>query len=45
MQIYHRMGDRASIIRTYQDCQDALQRQLGLPPSNDTTQLYRRLIA
>jgi DNA-binding SARP family transcriptional activator len=39
------MGDRASIIRTYQDCQDALQRQLGLPPSKDTTQLYRRLIA
>jgi len=45
MQIYHRMGDRASIIRTYQDCQDALYRQLGLLPSNDTDQLYRRLIA
>jgi two-component SAPR family response regulator len=45
MQIYHRMGDRASIIRTYQDCQDALHRQLGLLPSKDTDQLYRRLIA
>jgi DNA-binding SARP family transcriptional activator len=45
MQIYHRMGDRASIIRTYQACQDVLQRQLGFPPSNDTEQLYRRLIA
>ena len=45
MQIYHRMGDRASIIRTYQACQDALHRQLDLPPSNDTDQLYRRLIA
>ena len=45
MQIYHRMGDRASIIRTYQACQDALQRQFGFPPSNDTEQLYRRLIA
>jgi LuxR family transcriptional regulator, maltose regulon positive regulatory protein len=44
MQIYHRMGDRASIIRTYQACQDALQRQLGFPPSDDTDQLYRRLI-
>jgi LuxR family transcriptional regulator, maltose regulon positive regulatory protein len=45
MQIYHRLSDRASIIRTYQACQEALQRQLGFPPSNDTDQLYRRLIA
>ena len=45
MQIYHRLSDRASIIRTYQTCQDALQRKLGFPPSNDTDQLYRRLIA
>jgi two-component SAPR family response regulator len=45
MQIYYRMGDRASIIRTYQACQDALNRQLGFPPSDDTDQLYRRLIA
>jgi DNA-binding SARP family transcriptional activator len=45
MQIYHRLSDRASIIRTYQACQDALQRKLGFPPSNDTDQLYRRLIA
>ena len=44
MLIYDRMGDRASIIRTYQACVDALNRQLGLPPSNDTEQLYRRLI-
>jgi LuxR family maltose regulon positive regulatory protein len=45
MQIYYRLSDRASIIRTYQACQDALQRKLGFPPSNDTNQLYRRLIA
>ena len=45
MQIYHRMGDRVSVIRTYQACRDALQRQLGFPPSNETEQLYRRLIA
>ena len=41
MQIYHRLGDRTSIIRTYQACQDALQRQLGMPPSKETEQLYR----
>jgi LuxR family transcriptional regulator, maltose regulon positive regulatory protein len=45
MQIYYRMGDRASIIRTYQTCHETLQRQLGFPPSNDTDHLYRRLIA
>ena len=45
MQIYYRLSDRASIIRTYQACQDVLQRKLGFPPSNDTDQLYRRLIA
>jgi DNA-binding SARP family transcriptional activator len=45
MQIYYRMGDRASIIRTYQTCNETLQRQLGFPPSNDTDHLYRRLIA
>ncbi|WP_345325048.1 tetratricopeptide repeat protein [Candidatus Villigracilis proximus] len=32
MLIYDRMGDRASIIRTYQACVDALNRQLGFPP-------------
>jgi len=31
MQVYHRMGDRTSVIRTYKTCQDALQRQLGFP--------------
>jgi LuxR family maltose regulon positive regulatory protein len=44
MQLYHRMGDRASVIRTYQACRDALQRLIGLPPSKETEQLYRRLI-
>lgn len=45
MQIHHRLGDRASVIRTYQACQDALNRQIGLPPSKETEQLYRRLIS
>jgi two-component SAPR family response regulator len=45
MQMHHRMGDRASVIRTYQACAEALQRQIGLPPSKETEQLYRRLIA
>lgn len=44
MQIYHRINDRAGIIRTYQTCQEALLRHIGFPPSNETEQLYRRLI-
>jgi DNA-binding SARP family transcriptional activator len=44
MQVYHRMGNRASVIRTYQACTEALQRQIGFPPSKETEQLYRRLI-
>jgi LuxR family transcriptional regulator, maltose regulon positive regulatory protein len=45
MQAYHRMGDRASIIRIYQVCQETMQRLLGLPPSKETQDLYHRLIA
>jgi ATP/maltotriose-dependent transcriptional regulator MalT/DNA-binding SARP family transcriptional activator len=44
MQVYHRMGDRASVIRTYQLCRETLHRQIGLMPSKETEQLYRRLI-
>jgi two-component SAPR family response regulator len=44
MQVYHRMGDRTSVIRTYQSCRETLHRQIGLPPSKETEQLYRRLI-
>ncbi len=45
MQVYQRMGDRASIIRTYQACEEVLQRQLGMPPSKETAELYHRLVA
>jgi two-component SAPR family response regulator/Flp pilus assembly protein TadD len=45
MQVYHRMGDRASIIRIYQACEEAMQRQIGLSPSKETEELYHRLIA
>jgi LuxR family maltose regulon positive regulatory protein len=44
MQIHHNLGDRASVIRTYQACGEALKRQIGFPPSKETELLYRRLI-
>jgi two-component SAPR family response regulator len=45
MQVYYRLGDRASIIRMYQVCEETMQQQLGLPPSKETEELYHRLIA
>lgn len=45
MQIYHRLGDRSAIIRTYQACIDALKQHLSMPPSKETEDLYRKLIS
>lgn len=45
MQIYHRIGDRASIKRTYQAVEEAMQYQLGTSPSKEIEELYHRLIA
>lgn len=45
MQIYHRMQDRAAVMRTYQACADALRKSLHLPPSPETEALYRKLIS
>jgi two-component SAPR family response regulator len=43
MQIYSRMGNKGAVLRTYQACQDAMQRQLDMPPSSETEELYRVL--
>jgi two-component SAPR family response regulator len=44
MQMYHRLGDRPSVIRTYQTCLDALQK-LSIDPSSETLILYNNLIS
>jgi two-component SAPR family response regulator len=36
MQIHGRLGDKASLIRTYRDCEESLQSLFGLPPSDET---------
>lgn len=45
MQVYFRMGDRASIVHTYQACEQTMHRIFDLPPSAETKNLYRELIA
>jgi ATP/maltotriose-dependent transcriptional regulator MalT/two-component SAPR family response regulator len=45
MLAYQRMGDRQSVFRTYQACLDMLRQLLSLPPSKETEELYKKLIA
>ena len=43
MQLHALSGDRTSALRTYQTCQQVLQRELGIEPSVETGELYARL--
>ncbi len=45
MQIYSRMGDRASIIHTFHACEEAMQKAFDMPPSDETLRLQRELLA
>lgn len=45
MQIYHRMGDRASVIHTFHTCEEAMQKAFAMPPSEETLRLHRELLA
>jgi ATP/maltotriose-dependent transcriptional regulator MalT/two-component SAPR family response regulator len=45
MRAYAALGDRASIVRRYQACKAALEKDLGLAPSQETEALYRDLTA
>ena len=45
MQIYQHMGDRPSLIHIYQTCEENMQNTFGLPPSQETQQLYRELVS
>ena len=39
------LGDRPAVARQYQACKENLRRELNLPPSPETEELYRRLTA
>ncbi len=45
MQVHAAMKDKSSITRQYQLCKKILARELGVPPSAETEQVYRQLIA
>ncbi|MGZ6316608.1 MAG: AfsR/SARP family transcriptional regulator, partial [Anaerolineales bacterium] len=43
MQIFHRMGDRPSIVHTYRACERCMQELYNMPPSEETQRLYHDL--
>jgi ATP/maltotriose-dependent transcriptional regulator MalT/DNA-binding SARP family transcriptional activator len=45
MHIHRRLGDKAALIRTYRDCEENLQDVFGMPPSDETKDLYRKLVS
>ena len=44
MQAYNALGDRGQLARTYQRCQQTLKDELDVPPSQETQDLYRKLV-
>jgi len=44
MQLYASGGQRAQALRQYQQCRDALQRELQAQPDIATERLYRRIL-
>jgi LuxR family maltose regulon positive regulatory protein len=45
MQVYRRLGDRGSVIHTYQTCEQVMRDTYNLPPSEETQKLYQQLTA
>jgi two-component SAPR family response regulator len=44
MHAHRRLGDTAALIRTYRECEENLRGVFGLPPSEETQELYRKLV-
>jgi len=43
MQLYAWSGQRAAALRQYGECEQVLQEELGVPPEEETTQLYKAI--
>jgi len=44
MALYAAMGDRVSVIQTYQQCVEALKTEVGVTPLPETVELFQRLL-
>jgi len=44
MHAFAALRDRVGLVRQYQECREVLQRELGVPPSNETAMLYELLV-
>jgi DNA-binding SARP family transcriptional activator len=45
MHIHDRLGDKAALIRAYRECEASLEDVFGMPPSEETQALFRKLAA
>jgi len=45
MRLYTATGDRRAALQQYAACQEALSKELGIPPEPETTALYERIKA
>ena len=43
MQLFGRLGDKASVVHVYRTCEQNMQEILQMPPSLETRELYRKL--
>jgi DNA-binding SARP family transcriptional activator len=44
MQAFAGMGDRAGLVRQYQELKEVLDAELGMEPLDSTERLYQRLL-
>jgi len=44
MRLLAEMGDRTGAIRQYENCTQTLKAELGIPPQDETTQLYEAIL-
>jgi DNA-binding SARP family transcriptional activator len=44
MTLYLQTGNRTAAVQTFQECVEALRRDLEMPPMPETLELYRRIL-
>ncbi|MFQ6057383.1 MAG: tetratricopeptide repeat protein [Anaerolineae bacterium] len=44
MRLYYAAGNRSAALRQYETCQEILERELGIPPLAETTELYEQIL-